>query len=330
MNLLRLPINPKINPHYYNVKDISNQWVIDSKLVYGIEEKFVEWDIPLYTSLAYTNCSLEKLRPLCDYFSWLFLIDDIAEKLEPDNVWKLFKGTLEIIEFDHTNESDIWSITFADIWKRMKWSNNITRYILLESKKEYIQGVINQKTINYFNINTYIKNRTMDVGANILSTLLLYAYDIEIEKNLTDTLSYTMGICFGIANDIYSFKNEESYNIVNVIMKEKNVSADKALKISISILQSNIYALVKMCNMNNYINKIYLDGLKLIITGTIVWTNNNPRYNYRENINNKLYTFTKIKNYKYNNNIKNKLIMIELKSKFVEKFNKIITFLKLI
>jgi hypothetical protein len=215
---IELPITININPHYKEVKDDSNLWVINNNLVNSIENKFVKWDIPLYTSLAYVKCSFDKLRPLCDYFSWLFLIDDVAEKLNENEIWNLFKGTLEIIEFDKTCEKDIWSITFLDIWKRMKMSFK-NRNELLRSKKEYIQGVINQKKID-FNIVSYIENRNMDVGSKILSTLLKHAYNLEIEEIYTDNISKIMGYCFGLSNDIYSFKNEESYNIVNVIMKE--------------------------------------------------------------------------------------------------------------
>lgn len=306
---LKLPINPEINIYYDKVRDESNKWIIENKLVEGIENKFIEWNIPLYTSLAYTRCSLEKLRPLCDYFSWLFLIDDIAEKLTEIEIWNLFKGTLEIIEYDYTNENDIWSLTFNDIWNRMKWKSNKNRKELLKSKKEYIQGVINQKTITKFNIESYIKNRNMDVGAKILSTLIKYAYDIEIDDKITDNMSKSMGYCFGLANDIYSFKNEESYNIVNIIMNEKNKSVDEALLLSYNILQEKINQLIEICNINSNINTLFLDGLKLIITGTIIWTNNNPRYNYREHIYRKSDT-TIIKNYRYNLDIKELLKVI--------------------
>lgn len=303
----KLPINPEINKYYDKVCNESNKWIIENKLVEGIENKFIEWDIPLYTSLAYTRCSLEKLRPLCDYFSWLFLIDDVAEKLNEKDIWKLFKGTLEIIEIDKTNEKDIWSITFLDIWKRMNMSFK-NKNELLRSKKEYIQGVINQKKID-FNIDSYIENRNMDVGSKILSTLLKHAYDLEIDEMYTDNISKIMGYCFGLSNDIYSFKNEESYNIVNIIMNEKNNSLEEALLLSYNILQEKIEQLIEICNINSNINTIFLDGLKLIITGTIIWTNNNPRYNYRENIYRDSNT-TIIKNYKYNLDIKKLLKVI--------------------
>lgn len=295
--LIKLPILPKINPYYNKVKDISNKWIIENNLVNGFEEKFVEWDIPLYTSLAYVDCTIEKLRPLCDYFSWLFLIDDKAEKLNEKEVWKLFKGTLEIIEFDKTYENDIWSITFLDLWKRMNM-NNKYRKELLESKKEYIRGVINQKSIN-FDITSYIENRSMDVGAKILSTLIKYAYEIEIDEEITDNIYKIMGYCFGLANDIFSFKNEQSYNIINVLMKEKKCTLEKAIIQSNKLLQLNIEKLNEVCNISN-INNIYLNGLKYIITGTICWTNNNPRYNYRGNRKNLIKS-----NYNYEKNKKN-------------------------
>lgn len=277
---IQLPINVNINIHYKEVKDNSNLWIINNKLVKGIEEKFIKWDIPFYTSLAYVNCSLDKLRPLCDYFSWLFLIDDVAEKLNESEIWKLFKGTLEIIEFDKTSENDIWSNTFLDIWKRMNMSSK-NKKELLKSKKEYIQGVINQKKIK-FNIVTYLENRNMDVGSKILSTLLKHSYDLEIDDKYTNDISKIMGYCFGLSNDIYSFKNEKSYNIINVIMKEKNCELEKAMIMSKKILQINIYKLIKACKYSN-IDINYLNGLKYIVSATVFWTKNNPRYNYRNN-----------------------------------------------
>lgn len=277
---IELPITININPYYKEVNNSSNLWVINNNLVDTIENKFIKWDIPLYTSLAYINCSSDKLRPLCDYFSWLFLIDDVAEKFNEKEIWNLFKGTLEIIEFDKTLEKDIWSITFLDIWKRMNMSLK-NRNELLRSKKEYIQGVINQKKID-FNIDSYIENRNMDVGSKILSTLLKHAYDLEIDEIYTDNVSKIMGYCFGLSNDIYSFKNEESYNIVNVIMKEKKCKVDQAIVISKKLLKLNIKKLKETCNSSN-INLIYLNGLKSIVSATLYWTKNNPRYNYREN-----------------------------------------------
>ena len=91
-----------------------------------------------------------------------------------------------------------------------------------------------------------------------------------------------MGYCFGLSNDIYSFKNEESYNIVNVIMKEKKCKVDQAIVISKKLLKLNIKKLKETCNSSN-INLIYLNGLKSIVSATLYWTKNNPRYNYREN-----------------------------------------------
>lgn len=277
---IELPINVNINPHYEKVKNSSNLWIINNNLVTDIESKFIEWDIPFYTSLAYVDCSLNKLRPLCDYFSWLFLIDDVAEKLNENEVRKLFKGTLEIIEFNKTSENDIWSNTFLDIWKRMNMSFK-NKDELLKSKKEYIQGVINQKKIK-FNIVSYLENRKMDVGSKILSTLIKHSYDLEIDDKYTDDISKTMGYCFGLSNDIYSFKNEKSYNIINVIMEEKKYELEKAMFISKKMLQINIYKLIEACEHSN-INIDYLNGLKSIVSATMYWTKNNPRYNYRDN-----------------------------------------------
>src|SRR5262249_25476472 len=94
-----------------------------------------------------------------------------------------------------------------------------------------------------------------------------------------------------------------------------NISVDEALKLSTNILQLNIDKLIEECNLNTSIKKIYLDGLKLIVTGTIIWTNKNPRYNYRENINisEDLYKIIEIKNYNYNKNIKKQLKNKKLK-----------------
>lgn len=277
---IELPINVNINPHYEKVKNSSNLWIINNNLVKDIESKFIEWDIPFYTSLAYVDCSLDKLRTLCDYFSWLFLIDDVAENINENEVRKLFKGTLEIIEYNKTSENDIWSNTFLDIWKRMNMSFK-NKDELLESKKEYIQGVINQKKIK-FNIVSYLENRKMDVGSKILSTLIKHSYDLEIDDKYTDDISKIMGYCFGLSNDIYSFKNEKSYNIINVIMEEKKCELEKAMYISKKMLQINIYKLIEACEHSN-INIDYLNGLKSIVSATMYWTKNNPRYNYRDN-----------------------------------------------
>lgn len=277
---IELPINVNINPHYEKVKNSSNLWIINNNLVKDIESKFIEWDIPFYTSLAYVDCSLYKLRTLCDYFSWLFLIDDVAENINENEVRKLFKGTLEIIEYNKTSENDIWSNTFLDIWKRMNMSFK-NKDELLESKKEYIQGVINQKKIK-FNIVSYLENRKMDVGSKILSTLIKHSYDLEIDDKYTDDISKIMGYCFGLSNDIYSFKNEKSYNIINVIMEEKKCELEKAMYISKKMLQINIYKLIEACEHSN-INIDYLNGLKSIVSATMYWTKNNPRYNYRDN-----------------------------------------------
>ncbi|KAI7873157.1 hypothetical protein K492DRAFT_105877, partial [Lichtheimia hyalospora FSU 10163] len=72
--------NVKINPLYFLIRKETKKWFLSYKFFNKEKElKYIKQDFTLFVSLTYPYCNKEKLRVLCDFYHWLWVIDDISE-----------------------------------------------------------------------------------------------------------------------------------------------------------------------------------------------------------------------------------------------------------
>ncbi|CAF1274685.1 unnamed protein product [Adineta steineri] len=296
------PFKVECNPAYASVSDTTDAWINS----HGIPYKELTHKYNLISALCIPHCSQAKLREACDFWTLLFLTDDIMDSVHVSedgdrSKQELFRNMIECLQpAGSFKPLTPFAAGLHDCWQRILI--NITpscQERFLTAYRTSSEAVLlhdvnpkNRRTIP--DLDTYIKFRRHTGFAPPVYVFIEYCLELDSldECWTNDTFKCLVDIANDAAswaNDIYSFNNEQSkgdYNLISVLMH-----ADPSLNIQQAMDRAGQMVIDRYADFERVRRELmswgtkidtqvekYVNGLGAVIIGNAVWSFETPRY----------------------------------------------------
>lgn len=252
---------------------------------------------PWFVSRIYHGADYLELCLICDFCTWLFIVDDLLEKIADDRtahavVVRDLTNVLERRELDLCGEYTAIALSLKDLWDRLRaistpgWQRQFTRNMqdLFEATA---WEVSNRKQDHRLNIADYIKMRpyTSAMFPCIDLIEIIRQSWLTEEQRRQELLRQLVLTCIEAVcwvNDLVSFEKEqrinEPHNLVLLLQVEQQLSPYDAIREVTEVcnetirhfifLERKLLASVKMPQEHLY---HFTQGLRSWIRGNLDW-----------------------------------------------------------
>ncbi|KAH9957093.1 terpenoid synthase [Russula dissimulans] len=236
-----------LNQHYQEAKTESDNWLrgfeaLDAKS----QRSFNFCDFPLLSSLGYPLLDKDCLRVSCDLMALFFIYDEFTDNVDGDGARAYAKLVMDVLQNPHVKrpdgESKLGEIT-RQFWLRaITVASEPAQRRFIASFASYVYGVIDEASDrargHVRGITDFLELRKLTAGAYASFFSVELGLDIPDEVMTHPALESLLSLAAlstVLTNDLYSFNNEQAaghggHNIITVVMNEKNVELDSALK----------------------------------------------------------------------------------------------------
>ncbi len=252
-NPLSNPFPLKFNENAELANESTIAWVKRFKLIPDEEalKKFLASKIIHLTAGAYPNCSLDKLIPISDWITFLYLNDDDVEKRNSKSLKAFNERNIEVLKDQHKLTETDEPLTHAvnDLIRRMEkiaHKNWISRF--LHKVDQHFQSTLweadyREAGIKIPDLELYKQQRLHTGAVYTVLPLIELAEQTNISESLFETHLKELSLrCNNIicwSNDIKSCPKEfeESFmnNLVFVIQQTFNCSLEEAIQRSVEL-----------------------------------------------------------------------------------------------
>lgn len=240
MFLFFLAQNPRVNPHYENIRRESEEWLLNHGGFDARMSRFIHrTDFSYFCAVVLPDASAETLRTLCDWGNWVFPFDDAFDngylKTNPEEARNLIE-MLDLIMKDGQFEPEHpLLIAFKSIWSRLSHSSSeVVRSRFAASMTAYCEAIMQQVQMQASTglsstIDALLALRRESIATTPIYALIEYAYGLSLPDDVIkhpsiqriETIATDIVL---IQNDIVSYAKEkalgESHNIVSVYHQE--------------------------------------------------------------------------------------------------------------
>ncbi|KAI9438409.1 isoprenoid synthase domain-containing protein [Russula earlei] len=245
--LAQWPWLRKLNDHYAEVKPESDEWLrsfqaLDAKS----QSSFDLCNFPLLGSLVYPLLDKDGVRVACDLMVLFFIYDEFTDKVDGDGARVYADMVMDAIRNPHKErpqgEPKLGEIA-RQFWLRaIKVSSLPAQERFIASFSEYVYAVIEEASDRangrVRGIDDYLKLTRLTAGGYPAFLAAEAGLNIPIEVMAHPVMESFCALAaesLVLTNDMYSYNIEQAsghggHNIVTVVMNEKGVDLDSALR----------------------------------------------------------------------------------------------------
>ncbi|WP_157907060.1 MULTISPECIES: terpene synthase family protein [Sorangium] len=262
-----------------------------------------------YSALAahcYPDAHFERLRAICDYYSWLFFFDDVCENTslngaEPKVVSSLLFDVYGVLRGPTAAVGHApFAQALADIWRRIGdgcpgfWRRRLIRHV-----ENYIDGCVWEAQNRQLD---RVPSRAVFEGMRMHTSTMyefwdfieyagdLFLPDEVVEHPLVAEVRRAGNAIASFANDIYSLRKETSnrdvHNLVVVLMHEERIELEAAYARAAGIHDAQVEHFLDLVkHLPTFSATIdrnlarYVEGIRIWIRANHDWSIVTPRYN---------------------------------------------------
>ncbi|KAK0421583.1 terpenoid synthase [Armillaria borealis] len=236
----------RINPHYEEVKAVSDAWFRSLK-AFGPEAQraFERGDCSLLSSLACPTATKEHLRTVCDLINLLFTFDEYTDNAPPETVRQYADVVMDAVRNPtkpRPSDEVVLGIIAQEFWTLgVQSASSTSQKHFVESLGHYVDSVVQEAEDRHHrrirNVEDYFDNRRWNIGTDMLHAMLELSYDMpdEVFNHPTVVALRSVGHDLMILdNDLASYNKEQAleerpYNIITCVMNEQNCDLHDAL-----------------------------------------------------------------------------------------------------
>ncbi|KAK7978093.1 isoprenoid synthase domain-containing protein [Apiospora saccharicola] len=297
-----LSVDPVQNPHYEKVKREADIWIAKT-LGYdkGAAHRNSRADFTYLVSWWAPRCDAEALRTMVDWQHWFdegHLKDDVFQAA--NNIIQ----TLSVLDDNYpiiSRDTDPMSHAFQVSWHSFKKgftkiATPLQAIKAFEDMKHYMLGVLGQVHARQFDvaelsIPDYLDFRT--IGVMPCTALVEYALGIDLpdyvinHQSLTDCREVAIDLVL-LDNDILSYKKDmkqgEELSVIGVLQAQGwslQSALDEAGRMLDACYQRWSSAVAALPSWGSVLDRQvleYLDGLRNIALGSLLWSFRTGRY----------------------------------------------------
>ena len=296
-------INSYINPLYPIIKNILEDWILNSyvnkNISMDIKEKIISSNPSVLCCLAYPHNNLNKLFASGIYFYWSLVFDYIISRHDNPNIIR--NQILNVLDNKLFDEQNSLCLILKEIFNRMEFTPT-TDFNFRNAIRLVINKIIdgNCSPEKYLNLNKedYLSFRHYDFYSPCMIVLCEIPLDASIDSNLYKDEEFNEFIILAskytfYVNDIVSYNyekkdksdvNMKNINIINVYTKN-NLSIEESLDKSLKDFYEIEKEFLKQCDeilikYSSHFNQLYkfIENLKLCCAGVFMWHMISPRY----------------------------------------------------
>jgi hypothetical protein len=262
-----------------------------------------------YSALAaycYPDAPFERLRAVCDYYSWLFFFDDVCENAslegaEPKVVLQVLSDVYGALRGRAASVRNApFALALADIWRRIGDScPEFWRRRLVQHVDNYIDGCVWEAQNRQLD---RVPSRAVFEGMRMHTSTMyefwdfieyagdLFLPDEVVEHPLVAEVRRTGNAIASFANDIYSLRketrNRDMHNLIVVLMHEERLESEAAHARAVEIHDRQVTHFLELVEripkfslpIDRNLQR-YVDGRRIWIRANQDWSIVTPRYN---------------------------------------------------
>ncbi|KAG7441671.1 terpenoid synthase [Guyanagaster necrorhizus] len=234
------------NPHYEEVKAVSNTWFRSLKAFRPEAQRAYErCDSSLLASLAYSTATKEHLRTGCDLFHVVFAFDEYTDSAPPEIVRQYADIVMDAIKNPskpRPTDEVVLGVIAQEFWAlSVKSASNTSQKHFIEGFGNYVAAVVQEAKDRHHhhirNVEDYFDIRRQTVGAYPSYALLELGYDLpdEVFNHPIVVALRRLGVDMIILdNDLASYNKEQAleeypHNILTSVMNDRNCDLHDAL-----------------------------------------------------------------------------------------------------
>jgi len=243
----RWPWPRVLNQHHQEAKSESDNWLRGFEALDPKSQRSFDFcDFPLLSSLGYPLLDKDCLRVACDLMVLFFIYDEVTDNVNGDGARAYAILVLDVLRDPHVErpqgESKLGEIT-RQFWLRaIKVASESAQRRFIESFSAYVYAVIDEASDrsrgHVRGIADFLELRRLTAGAYASFFSVELGLDIPDEVMEHPALELLRSLAADstvLINDLYSYNNEQAaghggHNIITVVMNEKGVDLDGALK----------------------------------------------------------------------------------------------------
>ncbi|KAI0741002.1 isoprenoid synthase domain-containing protein [Earliella scabrosa] len=245
---LKWPLPRRISPFYPEVAQESASWFTSFHVFPpDLQQTFDRGNIGLFSALMGPTFGKEEFRAACDYYNFLFAIDDIIDEMDSDvdatsRLRCMVVDALKSPEKERPEGEHVMGEVTRQFWSRaMSFGNSIARHRFIRHMEEYLGAVVEQAKdreegrtrplAEYWSMRTLTGaiNPSFEFANLIVGGLPEDVIDHPLIRSLHSIISDLILL----NNDLVSYNKEQAtgdcHNFITVVMHEKSVDLDGAL-----------------------------------------------------------------------------------------------------
>jgi len=245
--LAQWPWPRKLNDHYAEVKAECDEWLksfqaLDAKT----QKSFDSCNFPLLGSLEYPLLDRDGLRVACDLTVLFYIYDEFTDTVNADGARHYADMVMDAIHNPHKtrprDEPKLGEIA-RQFWLRaIRVSSLSAQDQFITSFSQYVYAVIDETSErakgHILGVENYLKLRRHTIGGHALFFPVEAGLDIPNEAMAHPVIKLLCALAVEsliLTNDMYSYNIEQAtghdgHNIVTVVMNEKGLDLDGALR----------------------------------------------------------------------------------------------------
>ncbi|KAK8039638.1 Presilphiperfolan-8-beta-ol synthase [Apiospora rasikravindrae] len=281
-----LSVDPVQNPNYEQVKKEADRWIAKT-LAYGKSEAYrnSRADFAYLVSWWAPHCDAEALRTMVDWQHWFdegYLKDDVFQAAKDIiQTLSILDDSYPLISRDENPLAHAFQVSWQSFKKRAspQLQHRYKDYI-----KHYMLGVLGQVHARQFDVATlsiddYMYFRRRTIGVMPCTVLVEYALGIDLPDHVINHQS--LKDCREVAVDL---KQGEELSIIGILRAQGlslQDAMDEAGRMLDACYQRWHNAVATMPSWGPVLDRrvlMYLDGLRNIVLGSLLWSFWTGRY----------------------------------------------------